>query len=122
MIIQHDLDKQNNAIAIDQAIPNRLVVAAFSFLGGECAGDDIDLASFQGGPFRLYLEADGSLSTELFRDHYWLLAEATLPEKQYDNVPTGQTDEYGNPKMELVERVLDLNDIDIFVFSLPEVG
>jgi hypothetical protein len=121
MIIQHDPNKPNEVISIDQASPHRLVVAAFRFPGGECAGGTIDLTPFQGGPFRLYLEKDGSLNTELCWDHYWLLAEAVLPEKQFDNQPTGRVDENGQPIMEMVERPLNLNDIQIILFPLPEV-
>ncbi len=121
MIVQRDPNKPNEVISIDQASPNRLVVAAFRFPGGQCTGGAIDLTPFQGGPFRLYLEEDGSLSTELFRDHYWLLAEAVLPERQFDSRPTGMTDENGQPIMEMVERPLDLNDVQITVFPLPEV-
>jgi len=121
MIVQREPNKPNEVISIDQTLPNRLVVTAFNFPGGECTGGTIDLTPFQGGPFRLYLEEDGSLSTELFRDHYWLLAEAVLPERQFDSRPTGMTDENGQPIMEMVERPLDLNDVQITVFPLPEV-
>ncbi|MGB9859206.1 MAG: hypothetical protein ACPLRM_01895 [Anaerolineae bacterium] len=122
MIVQRDPNKPNEVISIDQASPNRLVVAAFNFPGGECTGGTIDLTPFQGGPFRLYLEKDGSLSTELFRDHYWLLVEAVLPEKRLESQPTGMTDENGQPIMEMVEHPLDLNDVQITVFPLPEVA
>jgi len=117
VIIQHNPDKPNAALSIDQASPNRLVVASFPFPGGECAGGRIDLTPFQGGPFRLYLETDGSLSTGPFQDHYWLLAEAVLPERHFENQPN----EHGQPVMTLVERPLDLNDVQITVFPLPEV-
>jgi hypothetical protein len=121
MIVQHDPDKPNEAITIDEAVPSRLVVAPFDFPGGQCSGGIVDLTPFQGGPFRLYLEKDGSLSTERFRDHYWLLAEAMLPDRQFDSVPTGQVDEHGQAITEMVERALDLNTVDITVFPLPEV-
>lgn len=59
--------------------------------------------------------------TSLFRDHYWLLAEAVLHERQFDSRPTGQVDEHGQPIMAIVERPLDLTDVQITVFPLPEV-
>ncbi|MDQ7791266.1 MAG: hypothetical protein RDV00_03950 [Clostridia bacterium] len=121
MIVQHNPGKPNEAIDIDQTTSSRLVIAAFPFPGGECAGGRIDLTPFQGGPFRLYLETDGSLNTELFRDHYWLLAEAVLPERHFENQPTGMTDEHGQPVMTMVEQPLDLNDVEIMVYPLPEV-
>lgn len=122
MIVQHNPGKPNEAIDIDQTTSSRLVIAAFPFPGGECAGGRIDLTPFQGGPFRLYLEKDGSLSTELFQDHYWLLAEAILPERRYDSEPTGQVHEHGQPIMTMVERQLNLNELNIIVFPLPEVA
>ncbi|MEW5898171.1 MAG: hypothetical protein AB1652_03235 [Bacillota bacterium] len=121
MIVQYDQDKPNSAITIDQANPGRLVVAPFSFPNGQCAGGVFDLTPFQGGPFRLYLDGDGSLSTDLYKDHYWLLAEVILPERQFDSVPTGQVDEHGQQVTQIVERPLDLSLVEITVFPLLEV-
>ncbi|NPV27916.1 MAG: hypothetical protein HPY81_10920 [Firmicutes bacterium] len=121
-IIQHDPSKPNQAVSIDQTNPARLVIAPFAFPGGNCPGGTIDLTEHQGGPSRIYLDTDGAISTDLYRDHYWLLAEAILPERRYDNEPTGQVDEHGQPIMTMVERPLDLNNIQITVFSLPEVA
>ncbi len=119
-ITQHNPNKSNTAIEID-ANPARLLVHPVPYPGGNTVGATIDLTPFQGGPFRLYLDSDGSLSTDLYRDHYWLLAEATLPNRRYDNEPTGQVDEHGQAIMTMVERQLDLNDIDVTVFPFPEV-
>lgn len=120
-IVQHDPERPNAVISIDQGDTARLVVEPFDFPGGRCAGGTVDLTPFQGGPFRLYLEADGSLNTDLYRDHYWLLAEAILPERQYESRSTGQVDENGQPITIMVEVPLNLNDIEIIVFPLPEV-
>ena len=105
---------------IVQHVPSRLVVAPFDFPGGQCAGGSLDLAPYQGGPFRLYLEEDGSLNTELYRGHYWLLAEAILPERAYDMVVMG-VDENGQAITQMSERPLNLNDVEVTVFPLPEV-
>ncbi|MDI3548115.1 MAG: hypothetical protein PWR10_1767 [Halanaerobiales bacterium] len=120
-IIQHDTKKPNEVVNIDQANPGRLVISPFSFPDGNCSGGKIDLAQFQGGPARVYLDKDGSLSTDLCRDHYWLLAECVLPERQFEQQETGIVDEQGQPVTMIVERPLDLNNIDITVFPLPEV-
>ena len=122
MIVQHDPARPNAAITIDAESPSRLAVAPFPYPGGQCQGNVLDLSAYQGEAFRLYLEADGSLSTELFRDHYWLLAEAVLPERRYEMVPSGQVDENGQPLTVLQEVPLDLGEIQITVFPLPEVG
>lgn len=120
-ITQQNTEKPNEAINVDPVNSARLIVQPFPFGGGETTRQEYDPTPFQGGPFRLFLEQDGSFSTKLEGDHYWLLAEAILPGKQYDNIPTGQVDENGQPKTETVERELNLNEIDITVFSLPEV-
>ncbi|ABO49758.1 hypothetical protein Dred_1224 [Desulforamulus reducens MI-1] len=122
MIIQNNQDHPNEAISIDDKNPACLSVQPIAFPGGETQARVIDLTEFQGGPFRFYLDDDGALSTDLYKDHYWLLAEAILPDKQYDNVPTGQVDENDQEVTEMVERPLDLNKVDVTVFSLPEVA
>jgi len=121
MIVQFDSKKTNEAISIDQDDRRILKVSQFEFPGGTCPGAAINLTPYQGGPFRLYLEKDGALSTALYHDHYWLLAEAVLPERQFESQPTGMTDETGQSVMEMVERPLDLDDVQIIVFPLPEV-
>lgn len=121
MIIQHDNDNANQALTIDQADPNILVVADFPFLDQQCAGGQIDLTPFQGGPARIYLEADGSLNTELFRDHFWLLAEVILPERQFTSQPTGQVDENNQAITQMIEIPLDLNKASVMAYPLPEV-
>lgn len=121
MIVQHDPIKPNEVVSIDQDDQRFLKISQFEFPGGKCSSLAIDLTLYQGGPFRLYLEKDGTLSTELYRGHYWLLAEAQLPEKRYETVPTGQVDENGQPVTQMVECPLDLNNVDIIVFPLPEV-
>lgn len=123
MIIQKDPNRPNNndVLSISKAAPNELIVASFRCGGLDVAGRTFDLTPFQGGPFRLYVDEDGTLSTDLYKDHYWIIAEAIIPEKQYESVPTGQVDENGKPKTEIVERPLGLNNIDIIAFPLPEV-
>jgi len=120
-IIQQNPEKPNGVLSIDQANPACLTISSFSFPGGNCSGGTIDLTNFQGGPARIYLDEDGSLSTDLYRDHYWLLAECVLPERQFEQRETGRTDEQDQPVTEMVEKPLDLNNIDITVFPLPEV-
>jgi hypothetical protein len=120
-IIQKDPETPNQAISIVASNPAHIQVSSFEFPGGVTQAQQIDLTPYQGGPFRLYLEHDGSLSTDLYADQYWLLAETVLPNKQYDNVPTGLQDENGNDVNELQEAALDLNDINITVFALPVV-
>ena len=120
-IVQKNPETPNQAISIVANNPFHIQVNSFEYPGGVTQAQQIDLTPFQNGPARLYLEHDGSLSTDLYADHYWLLAETVLPEKQYNNVPTGMKDENDNDVNELQEASLDLNDFDITVFALPVV-
>jgi|GEM_PF-1266725 hypothetical protein len=120
-ITQQNPEKPNEAVGVNPGNSAQITVQPFLFPGGTTSPAVYDLALFQAGPFRLYLEQDGSFSTDLYGDHYWLLAETILPETQYDQALTGQVDENDQPKTEMVERALNLNEIDIIVFSLPEV-
>ncbi|MDI3480777.1 MAG: hypothetical protein PWQ97_432 [Tepidanaerobacteraceae bacterium] len=121
MIVQKDPNKPNNVIKVNPEKASELNVENFQCGGLNVTGKTLDLTQFQGGPFRLYVDKDGSLSTELYKDHFWLIAEAFLPEKQYDNIQTGRFDENGQPISEMVERPLNLDEVDIVVFPLPEV-
>jgi hypothetical protein len=121
MIIQQNPDKPNTMVGVDQENSACLVVQAFDFLEGSSAGDSFDLTEMQGRPVRVYLDLDGSATIDATRDHYWLLAEAILPDCQFENKPTGRLDENGQEITDLVERPLDLNEVEITVFPLPEV-
>ena len=120
-MIQQNPETPNEVVCVDPDNSAQVTVQPFLFPGGTTSSAVFDLTPSQGGPFRLYLEADGSLNTELFRDHYWLLAEVILPDCRFENQLTGQVDENGQTIITMVERPLNLNDIDITVFSLPEV-
>lgn len=119
-IVQHDPQRPNLAVRIDQGSASCLVVEPFA--GGPADRQVLDLTPYQGGPFRLYLEQDGRLSTELEGDHYWLLAEAILPEPQWEMTATGEVDEYGQTRMVMRRLPLDLNAVEVRVWPLPEVG
>jgi hypothetical protein len=121
MFIQHDPEHPNLAIKVDDTDAACLAIHAIPFKGGVFEPKVINLTPFQGGPFRLYLDGNGELSTDLYGDHYWLLAETILPDKQYDTIGTGEVDDNGQEVTALLERPLDLNDIGITVFPLPEV-
>ena len=62
-IMQTDPRRPNEAVAIDPANPNRIQVSPFPYFGGNTAPATIDATPFQGGPLRVYLDPDGSIST-----------------------------------------------------------
>ncbi|WP_018086487.1 hypothetical protein [Desulfurispora thermophila] len=120
MLIQHDPSKPNETIRL---AANKLIVAPFSTGSINCAGGTFDLEPYQGKAFRLYLEKDGSLSTDVNRDHFWLLAETTLPPQRYESVATDEVDQNGMTIYKSVPVPLDLesSDVQVTVFPLPEV-
>lgn len=122
MIVQHDQSKPNTVISIDPSDRACLKVDNFQFGNIQVQGRSFDLSPYQGGPFRLYLEADGSFSTDFEEDHYWLMAEVVLPERKFESVPTGVVDENGQEMTVIQEVPLDLEgpEIKIVVFPLPE--
>lgn len=122
-IVQHDPARPNMAIQIDAANPARLLIdpIPLPFPGGTTAAATCDLTPLQGGPGRLYLNYDGSVTTNLYGDHYWLLAEAILPDRQFDQVLAG-VDPNGQEIFNMVERPLDLTAVEVVVFPLPEVA
>jgi hypothetical protein len=119
MIRQQNPGKPNPNITIQGS---KLLISTFKVGDKTVKSKTLDLTPYQGGPFRLYLDADGSLSTELDRDHFWLLAEAVIPEQTFENDPTGQVDENGQAISRMVARPLDLANVEITVFELPEGG
>ena len=108
-------------VHIDTLNPALLVVE--SFVVGEVQTEkrSFDLTAFQGGPFRLYVEETGELSTDINRDHYWLLAEAMIPERRVESVLVGAANENGEEKTIMQEVPLNLHQAAITTFVLPEV-
>lgn len=121
MLVQHDPDRPNGFIAIRGS---HLLVSPFQAGQLHCPGGEFDLESYRGDTFRLYLDDDGSLSSDKNRDHFWLLVEAVLPSPRYVNVDTGRTDANGSTLFESLLAPLDLDDpeIQVVAFPLPEVA
>lgn len=121
MIKFQDQSKENIQIAIDPANAAVMSVAAFTINDVRVPAQSFDLSRFQGETFRLYTEESGDLSTEKEQDHFWLLAEAKIPEKVLQNQLTGEVDEDGRDITQTIELPLDLNQVEITVYALPEV-
>jgi len=122
MVKYQDESRENIQIAVDPDNAAVVNVAAFTIDDTRIPAQSFDLSSFQGSTFRLYAEQNGDLSTDKNQDHFWLLAESTIPEKVIKNVPTGEIDERDQEIMQTVEMPLNLNDVEITVFALPEVA
>ena len=114
------LDKggRNAEFAIDTDDTAVLKIGAYEFEGMKIPARDIDLKPYQGKMVRIYIDADGSYSTE-HGTHEWLLIMGRIPSPAYKSVPDG-TDENGQLRLKSVEVPLDLNDVDFTVFALPK--
>lgn len=119
MIIERNPEALNPVVTVNDAEPSKLVVESFQLADVTAKKQTFDLTEYQGGPFRLYVERDGSFSTDPNKDHYWLLVEAIIPERQVESVNVGTT-ETGESMTELVEAPLDLHEVEIIVFELPQ--
>lgn len=122
MIVYQDKNKESVQLTVDQENKAVLNTAAFTINGTRVSAQSFDLTAFQGKAFRLYAEENGDLSTNKNQDHFWLLAEANVPEKLMESVSTGELDERGQEIMKSVDVPLDLNNVEIKVYALPEVA
>lgn len=113
-----DKNGRNAEFAIDADNPIVLKIGAYEFEGMKIPARDIDLTTYQGKMVRIYIEKDGSYSTN-HGTHEWLLIMGKVPEITYKSVVDG-TDETGQTRMKQEEVPIDLNDADFTVFALPE--
>lgn len=120
MFHYQDKTAKNIAVSVDKENPALLAIAAFTLSGVKVPACKLDLTEYQGKTFRLWAEADGSFSTAIQPEHYWLLLEGNIPARKYQNVGTGTMDERGEEQQKMEELPLDLSDVDFTVFSLPE--
>lgn len=121
MIVFQDESKKSIQVTVDPQNTAVMNVAAFTINNTRIAAQTFDLTAFQGKAFRLYAEENGDLSTDTNRDHFWLLAETNVPEKQMKSEVTGEVDERGQMITKSVEVPLNLGDIEIKIYALPEV-
>ena len=122
MIVYQDENKESVQLTVDQENKAVLNTASFTINGTRVSAQSFDLTAFQGKAFRLYAEENGDLSTNKNQDHFWLLAEANVPERLMSSVSTGELDERGQEIMKSVDVPLDLNNVEIKVYALPEVS
>lgn len=118
-IVQTDPNRPNEQVVIKEGDPAVLQVLPFELPNGAMVqAQEFDLTEHQGKPWRLYAEADGSLSVALDGVHYWLVAETVLPERQFESLDGGEGN--GDGDAQHVELPLDLNDVDVLVYPWPE--
>jgi hypothetical protein len=118
-IVQTNPERPNEKVVIRQDNPAVIRVLQHQLPNGAMVQtQEFDLTEFQGKPWRLYVEEDGALSVALDGVHYWLLAEAVLPERRVETQEIGDGDN-GEPTIEHVELPLDLQEVDVLVYPWP---
>lgn len=100
---------------------HKLRIAALDAKGvGKVGQKTIDITPYAGQYVRVWLDADGNYSLDKHKDHAWQIAEFQVPKQQYTEVDTGEKDEKGNPVVRLEPIPIDLDDVDIKVWELPD--
>ncbi|GEN33868.1 hypothetical protein [Aneurinibacillus danicus] len=101
---------------------DKLVVEPFTFGDGvQCQGGAFSLNEWEGRCFRLYLNADGSLSTDDTQGHFWQLAEAQVPMREIVMVETDDRDENDMPIVVSQKQPLNVaEDVVVSVWAFPE--
>jgi hypothetical protein len=94
-----------------------LQVAAFDCALGRVAKQTIDLEPQAGQTVRIWLDADRRYSTDARANHYWQVAELTVPERQYIDAET--TDADGLTQIAHDPVPLDLSAVAIATWGLP---
>ncbi|MBW5445879.1 hypothetical protein GE107_07370 [Cohnella sp. CFH 77786] len=101
---------------------DKLVVAPFTFGDSiKCQGGAFSLNEWEGQCFRLYLDADGSLSTDDTQGHFWQLAEAHVPPREIVMVETDERDDNDMPIVVSQKQPLNVaEDVTVSVWAFPE--
>ena len=94
-------------------------LAGFSYQYGKIKTALINLAGYAGRFVRVWLDTDGSLSLDSRKGHFWQIAEFQVPDRKYKEVP-GKDPATGEDIINLEPLPLDLKDMTITVFELPE--
>lgn len=100
---------------------NRLRIAPFSCETlGRIGRKTMDLTDLAGQHIRIWLDDDGTYSMDPRSHHYWQLCELHVPDRQYEQVDTGETDpDTELPIVKTQALPLDLTDTEILVWDLP---
>ncbi|ALA68844.1 hypothetical protein GT50_00610 [Geobacillus stearothermophilus 10] len=102
---------------------SKIVVSPFVFGNGvQCQGGSFDLNEWEGRRFRLYLDEDGSLSTDDTIGHFWQLAEADVPLCKIIMIETDELDENEMPIVVSQKQPINVaEDVIVNVWAFPEL-
>lgn len=94
-------------------------IGALDFPGvGQVGGHTIDLVQHAGQMVRVWLDRDGSYSTDPRQQHLWQIAEFQVPERQMEAQPVNDPVS-GEETTAMVALPLDLSAMQITTFDLP---
>jgi hypothetical protein len=96
----------------------KIQIAAFDCALGRVAKATIGLAPFAGETVRIWLDENKKYSTDKLKNHYWQVAELTVPAQQYSE--TEGVDGDGNPTQIREAIPIDLSNAEILLWDLPE--
>ena len=107
-----------NITIIDKS---KIQLAAFTCpVNGKIKQQTIDLTPYAGQHVRVWLDADGTYSVDKNKDHFWQVAQFDVPELKYKDEDTGKRDSDNQVIMEAIGQPLDLTDVDINKWDLPQ--
>ena len=92
----------------------KVTIGALSCEIGQIPETTIDLSSHAGKRARIWLDKDGTYSTDPSSRHYWQVAELDVPYQSYTSVGTGKVDKDGEAITESVKDTLTLSKIRVW--------
>jgi len=86
---------------------------------GKISQRTIDMTPYAGEYVRIWLEEDGSYSSNKHIDHYWQIAEMQVPEQKYQEIETKEMGTDSKPVVKREAIPIDLSGVGIITFDLP---
>jgi len=95
-------------------------IAAFECKkSGKVSQKTIDLTPHAGQRTRVWLNSDGTYSTDRNTDHYWQVAEFDVPHIKYEHTDTGEMDDNDTPVVSTKSIPPDMTGVKIKKWTLP---
>lgn len=99
---------------------SKIIIEAFECEKlGVTAEAEIDMTPYAGEYVRIWLDQDGIYSLDSSTSHFWQIAELRVPELQYQEIDTGEVDEFGEPITMREALPLDLSETVVAAWELP---
>lgn len=87
---------------------------------GKISQKTLDLTPHAGQRIRIWLDHDGTYSTDRHKDHYWQVAELDVPHMKYKTENTGKLDKDKQPAAITSAIPPDLRAVKIRKWDLPK--